>query len=528
MKKNVIIGLLGSTKDARGKGKKRWDRWRPSISLFQHEIVFDRFELIYQEQFRGLMEKIIQDVHEISPHTEINLNQIIFNDPWNLEEVYTALHDFARNYPFDLENENYFLHISTGTHVAQICMFILAEARYFPVKLIQTGIERKEDIDPKGTLRIIDLDLSKFDKIASRFQNSHLRGENVLKSGIQTRNAQFNKMISQIEHVSIQSKSPILLIGPTGAGKTQLARRIYDLKEKRRQVQGLFVEVNCATLRGDMAMSMLFGHKKGSFTGANSDRDGLLKSANGGVLFLDEIGELGLDEQTMLLRALEDKRFLPVGADNEVTSDFQLIAGTNKDLFKLVTHGKFRDDLLARINLWTYKLPGLKDRKEDIEPNLDYELEKYAIDHSLIVRFNKEARELYLKFSESDKATWNGNFRDLSASVTRMSTLSNLGRINSDVVKEEIDRLSRNWSSGIPNHSFEFIKKIPFIDINSIDLFDRPQLNEVIRVCLNSKSLAEAGRKLFSVSREKKAIKNDSDRLKKYLSKFGLTWSDLS
>ena len=130
----------------------------------------------------------------------------------------------------------------------------------------------------------------------------------------------------------MRSASPILLLGPTGAGKSLLARRIYELKKSRRLVKGPFVEVNCATVRGDAAMSALFGHVKGAFTGAVRDRPGLLLSADDGVLFLDEIGELGLDEQAMLLRALEEKRFLPLGGDQEVSSDFQLIAGTNRDL----------------------------------------------------------------------------------------------------------------------------------------------------------------------------------------------------
>jgi len=114
-------------------------------------------------------------------------------------------------------------------------------------------------------------------------------------------------------------------------------------------------------------MSALFGHVKGAFTGAINPRPGLLRAADGGILFLDEIGELGPDEQAMLLRALEDKVFLPMGSDREVKSDFQLVAGTNRDLFALVREGKFRDDLLARINLWAFQMPGLRDRIEDIE-----------------------------------------------------------------------------------------------------------------------------------------------------------------
>jgi transcriptional regulatory protein RtcR len=173
---------------------------------------------------------------------------------------------------------------------------------------------------------------------------------------------------------------PLLLMGPTGAGKSRLARHIYELKKARHTVKGEFVDVNCATVRGDGAMSALFGHTKGAFTGALKDRPGLLRAADGGILFLGEIGELGLDEQAMLLRvgALEGKTFLPLGSDRESQSDFQLIAGTNRDLFAAARHGRFREDLLARINIWTFSLPGLEARPEDIKPNLQFELDQHA------------------------------------------------------------------------------------------------------------------------------------------------------
>ncbi|MES2301326.1 MAG: sigma 54-interacting transcriptional regulator, partial [Pseudomonadota bacterium] len=177
-------------------------------------------------------------------------------------------------------------------------------------------------------------------------------------------------------------------------------------------------------LRGDSAMSALFGHKKGAFTGAAADRPGLLRTADGGMLFLDEIGELGLDEQAMILRAIEDKRFLPVGADRESESDFQLIAGTNRDLAQCVVDGTFREDLFARLNLWTFELPGLAERREDIAPNLDYELDRHAEREGERVTFNKEARDRYLAFAMSGEALWPGNFRDLASSVTRMATFS--------------------------------------------------------------------------------------------------------
>jgi len=195
-----------------------------------------------------------------------------------------------------------------------------------------------------------------------------------------------------------------------------LARRIYELKKARHAVKGDFVDVNCATLRGDGAMSTLFGHTKGAFTGALKDRAGLLRTADGGVLFLDEIRELGLGEQAMLLRALEEKTFLPLGSDRESRSDFQLIAGTNPDLFSAVREGHFREDLLARINLlWTFSLPGLQSRPEDIEPNLQFELDQYARKTGNHVTFSKEARKRFLDFALSGGAAWNGNFRGLNA-----------------------------------------------------------------------------------------------------------------
>src|SRR6185369_15792276 len=199
-----------------------------------------------------------------------------------------------------------------------------------------------------------------------------------LKSGIDTRNQPFNALIDRIEQVAMNSADPLLLMGPTGAGKSQLARRIYELKKARHQVKGDFVEVNCATIRGDGAMSALFGHVKGAFTGAVQPRAGHLRAANEGVLLLDEIGTLGLDEQAMLLRALEEKRFYPMGGDREVRSEFQLVAGTNCDLQLAVRDGRFREDLLARINLWTFRLPSLRERVEDIAPNLEYELEQFT------------------------------------------------------------------------------------------------------------------------------------------------------
>jgi transcriptional regulatory protein RtcR len=523
--RTVVIGFLASTLD-QGRGAERWERWRPTVSLCQHEnLLVDRFELLYQKKFAALSRTVVDDIKTVSPETEVNLTEIEIEDPWDFEEVYGALHDFAVGYSFDTDREDYLVHITTGTHVAQICMYLMTESRHFPAKLIQSSPPPPRGKGAPGRFEIIDLDLSKYDRIASRFREEQKEAASFLKSGIATRNSAFNRLIDRIEQVAINSGDPILLMGPTGAGKSRLAKRIYELKRARHQVKGEFVEVNCATIRGDAAMSALFGHVKGAFTGAVNARAGLLRAADGGVLFLDEIGELGSDEQAMLLRALEEKIFLPLGSDREVKSQFQLIGGTNRDLSAAVREGRFREDLLARINLWTFHMPGLRDRIEDIEPNLSYELDEYARRTGKRVTFSKEARERFLKFAVSHEARWHSNFRDLNGAVVRMSTLAPGGRITTDVVNDEIARLRSAWRSKPKSDPDDLLERLLGKEkLNELDLFDRHQLAIVLQVCRESRTLSEAGRALYSTSRERKKTVNDADRLRKYLARFGLDW----
>jgi transcriptional regulatory protein RtcR len=510
--------------------EERWNKWRPTVSLCKHpDLTVSRFELIYDPKFQDTANVVMADIPRVCAGIEVRGTPQSLKDPWDFEEVYAALHDFARGYTFKPDEEDYLIHITTGTHVQQICLFLLTESRHFPARLVQSAPADAKRRGSDGKFALIDLDLSKYDRLASRFVKEHKEALTFLKSGIATRNERFNRLIEQIEHVAIHAKEPILLTGPTGAGKSQLARRIYELKKARHQISGPFVEVNCATLRGDAAMSALFGHVKGAFTGALKDRPGLLRAADGGVLFLDEIGELGLDEQAMLLRALEEKRFMPFGGDEEVSSDFQLIAGTNRELLHAVRDGRFREDLLARTNLWTFQLPGLRNRPEDIEPNLDYELDQFTRRAGQRITMSREVRDEFLKFASSPSAKWLANFRDLNACVTRMSTLASGGRITSEVLADELDRLRAGWAgpSTDDDHDATLLTVLGEKSLEKIDLFDRVQLAYVIRLCRESETLSEAGRKLFAVTREKRQTANDADRLRKYLARFDLEWAEV-
>jgi transcriptional regulatory protein RtcR len=530
----VVIGLLGPTLD-NGRGPDRWKRWRPTVGVCQQPDFFvDRFELLASPGHADLARFIAGDIATVSPETEVRHHDFAARDPWDFSDVYGALSDFADGYVFKPEREDYYLHITTGTHVAQICLFLLCETRAIPGRLLQSspmrGARRRApdaDAGPgspisRGVVDVIDLDLGKYDRLAARFRARQARGESLLKAGIDTRSAPFNRLIEQLEQVATRSRDPILLSGETGTGKSELCRRIYELKRARHQLGGELVAVNCATLRGDTAMSALFGHARGAFTGAVEPRTGFLRKADKGLLFLDEIGELGADEQAMLLKALEEKRFYPVGADKEVASDFQLIAGTNRDLPEAVRAGRFREDLLARIGLWSFRLPPLRERPEDVAPNLDYELERVAADRGALVSMSRAARDAFLRFALEPDAAWRANFRDFGAAIRRMATLCDGGRISEADVADEIERLRASWRGGAPGDGL--LDALLGDRADALDRFDRVQLADVVAVCAAQPSLSAAGRVLFARSRADKASRNDADRLRKYLQRFDLSF----
>ena len=519
--RNVVIGFLGTQLDM---GKKR--RWKPTVSIVQHDgFDADRLELLYDNKFSRLAHNVKAEIEEASPDTEVLLQRLDLDDPWDFQEVYGKLFDFARTYGFDEDRERYHVHLTTGTHVAQICWFLLTESRHVPARLIQTGPPRGEG---PPTMDVIDLDLSRYNALQQRFDQLSREYSDHLKGGIATKSAAYNEVIDRIELIASNSNDPILLQGETGTGKTALAERIYNLKLDRRRVKGRLVHVNCAMLNGPDATANLFGQRR-SYTGqAGSERSGLLREADGGVLFLDEIDSLSWDVQTLLLHAIETGRFYPVGSDVEASSRFHLVAGANRDLRALTSSGDFRPDLLARINMWAFNLPALRDRREDIEVNLTYELAQLERDLGVQVGFNADALQLYLRFATNPATLWPGNFRDFGGSIRRLATLAPRGRITRPMVEEEVARLAADWARARSDQDGTLLRDVLGDTAEEIDPFDTVQLAEVVRVCRRSESLSAAGRTLFAQSRARRKTQNDADRLRKYLERFGLNWASLA
>jgi DNA-binding NtrC family response regulator len=204
-------------------------------------------------------------------------------------------------------------------------------------------------------------------------------------------------------------RHPVLILGETGTGKEVAARAIHNL-----QAQGRFVVVDCASLVGPLMESDLFGHRKGSYTGAYSDKLGLLDEANGGTAFFDEVGELPLDLQVKLLRVLQEKEFRAIGALVTRSSNFRVIAATNRDLELEVTEKRFRQDLYYRLNVMKLRMPNLRDHKEDIPVLISHFLQRHGNGH----RVPDEVMDLLCEYD------WPGNVRELEHTVQKMVTMN--------------------------------------------------------------------------------------------------------
>ncbi len=222
-------------------------------------------------------------------------------------------------------------------------------------------------------------------------------------------------------HKIHDSKLPALITGEPGTGKEGVARALHLLSERRR---GPFVAFNCTIVTKELMSSQLFGHRKGSFTGADTNYQGSIRSAEGGTIFLDEIGDLPLDLQPKLLRFLQDGEVHPLGEDKPVKVDVRVVTATNRDLEKMVAQGLFREDLYYRINILRYHLPPLRDRREEI-PTLAFHL---------LERFAQDANKRNLSFSpvalaRLSSADWPGNIRQLSNQIQRAIALVDDGEV---------------------------------------------------------------------------------------------------
>lgn len=208
-----------------------------------------------------------------------------------------------------------------------------------------------------------------------------------------------------------RSNSTVLIRGESGTGKELIARAIHNQSHRSSE---MFQAVNCAAINENLLESELFGHEKGSFTGAHAEKKGLFEVADRGTLFLDEIGELDVGMQAKLLRALQERKIRRVGGTHEMPIDVRVVAATNRDLRAMVADGRFRDDLYYRINVLSIDVPPLRERRDDIPVLIDYFLKKHTRDTSRLIRgLSPDTRRLMQNYA------WPGNVRQLESAIER-------------------------------------------------------------------------------------------------------------
>ncbi len=304
------------------------------------------------------------------------------------------------------------------------------------VKLIEEGIESPVimvsghadistavDCIKKGAFDFIEKPLD-LNRILITLKNATDKATLVKETRILKKKIYGHEMVGEsapVEHLKdmIEKVAPtqasVLITGPNGSGKELVAQGLYQLSSRSMMP---FVEVNCAAIPSELIDSELFGHKKGSFTSAIRDHKGKFEQADGGTIFLDEIGDMSLPAQAKVLRVLQERKLTPVGGDKEITVDVRVIAATNKNLQEEIAKGNFREDLYHRLSVIVLKVPALNDRKDDIPLLVSYFTERICSEGGKpVTEFSEEAMELLKERS------WPGNIRELRNVVERLLIL---------------------------------------------------------------------------------------------------------
>jgi DNA-binding NtrC family response regulator len=276
----------------------------------------------------------------------------------------------------------------------------------------------------------------KLEQVLGRFFNNrkHLAFENIINRNFITKSSKQIEQLYKIKNLPISSR-PVFIHGETGSGKRVVAHVIKEITGQKK-----FLEVNCSQFSDELIASELFGHVRGSFTGATTDKEGLLLQANGGVIFLDEIHALSLKSQKTLLKAIEEKEFYPVGACQPVKSNFRLFSATCENIQELMDQGKFREDLFARISTFQIRLLPLRERPEDIELLFEHFISKHLVQ----VFISDEAKAILRSYS------WPRNAREIEDLVENW-IVEGKRLITPDVLPTHIKNNTPSMSKFIPD-----------------------------------------------------------------------------
>lgn len=387
----------------------------PILSLL-NERSFDLVFLFETPATQQITKETKGAVIKRHPQTEVRILETRLSDPTDYLEILRDLKINIRNITEEFPSEDLFISVSSGTPHMHACWVLLAAGGEIPARILQVRPPRFVSKD-RNPVSEVDLSAAEFpsvrfpDKVLFGTENEEeVDAEEIRRDlGIVGDHPAMRRTLEMCTLLA-GSPAPVLIHGETGTGKELIARYIHRCSKR---IKNSFIPINCAAIPTELVESLLFGHRKGAFTGAVSDHKGKFDLAHQGTLFLDELGELPLQAQAKLLRVLQDGLVEPVGQGEPHEVDVRVVAATNRDLKQLVGEGLFREDLYYRLNVGNITLPPLRERRSDIP-----KLALYILD-----RLNRSARKpkrlSTQALSRLQSHNWPGNVRELQNSLER-------------------------------------------------------------------------------------------------------------
>ena len=552
----VFISLFDPLLDhANGKKSDKHEAWYPSVApaynnslpTFKHYYLLSEKEHVIAaevtaQQIRDTLAKTAKRIHDTAKKParvafaqqllqnppKVEVLDISYSDVWDvsscLKDITAKLSELTIGK--DKNNEIY-INMASGTAQQRTALvFWLLKRLHVDGKSTNPQKHKSavHEQQPRGFIVTPYVDKAHpapAGKITSEDVKNPRNSIGFLRMAINTQHPGLRNSLDQIEKLIVRApQDPILLTGPTGAGKSHLAHLMI---EYLKCLNPSYTDENCraqniAEISKDLIASELFGHEKGAFTGADRKHIGLFEKTTGGILFLDEIGELDLNLQAQLLTVLDNGNIRRVGGEKIIRGCRpKLIFGTNRNLLEDVRAGRFRYDLYERIAMWHFDIPGIHERAADIPRFLQRELAIWRKETGTNCRFDKDAEARFLSFAKA--APWSGNFREFHAMIRRLAMFAKDGRtITLDAVEREIREYeAHHIECPSPATSQQSASA------SSYDLADLAQIAIAIDVCRQSKTAKEAGEKLFAATRNRNpATFNGATNLQRLFAKVGL------
>lgn len=477
-KKTWLISWVGKADHDCAEGARGGDIG-PIAAAVKAHAPFDKICLLTNYEFER-SKAFCTWLEETTGCVETDLFGIELSSPTNYAEIYEKVSRELKALRLPNDDTELTFHLSPGTPAMTAIWIILAKTR-FPAKLIQTSKE--------NGLESVDFVFDLANEYLPEFlQRSSERIERL--SSVNPTAPEFSKLIHRSsvmrEQIQLAQKIaahevPVLILGETGTGKELFAEAIHEASSR---IGKPFIAVNCGAMSKDLANSELFGHKRGAFTGADSSRPGHFREAEGGSLFLDEIGDLPLDSQVRLLRALQQQEITPLGESKPVKVNVRIIAATHRDLAKEVAAGRFREDLFHRLAVGILNLPPLRERDGDLDLLIDHMLdqincdasEKPEVQHK---ELSSSARNILLSHD------WPGNIRELYHTLLRAAIWSSSATIEATDIQRSLLHV-RKTDEGLLDRSL-----VKGFDLQALlDEISRHYIGRALQKCGNKKKRA--------------------------------------